>query len=94
MTRGLLLAAGEGRRMGKPKALVEDWLPRSVVALRDGGCEGVTVVLGAEGAGMGRLVRERCDQVVRIPMRGRVSSLNVGTAGALACFEVARHRCR
>lgn len=52
----------------------------------------VALVLGAEGPGLSRLVRERCDQLVAIPMRGRVSSLNVATAGALACFEVARAR--
>jgi 23S rRNA (guanosine2251-2'-O)-methyltransferase len=52
----------------------------------------VALVLGAEGPGLSRLARERCDEVVRIPMRGRVASLNVGTAGSLACFEVARHR--
>jgi nicotine blue oxidoreductase len=44
---GLLLAAGAGRRMGTPKALVGDWLARSVAVLREGGCDGVTVVLGA-----------------------------------------------
>ncbi|WP_067441225.1 nucleotidyltransferase family protein [Nocardioides jensenii] len=44
---GLLLAAGAGRRMGTPKALVEDWLVRGVAALREGGCDRVTVVLGA-----------------------------------------------
>ena len=49
---GLLLAAGAGRRMGMPKALVRDdagepWLVRGVRALRDGGCDAVTVVLGA-----------------------------------------------
>ena len=36
--------------------------------------------------------RERCDEQVSIPMRGRVASLNVGTAGTLACFEIARAR--
>lgn len=54
----------------------------------------VALVLGAEGPGLSRLVRERCDQLVSIPMRGRVASLNVGTAGTLACFEVARSRHR
>jgi 23S rRNA (guanosine2251-2'-O)-methyltransferase len=54
----------------------------------------VALVLGAEGPGLARLVRERCDEVVSIPMRGRLSSLNVATAGALACFEVARGRAR
>lgn len=44
---GLLLAAGAGRRMGTPKALVDDWLVSSVVALREGGCAQVVVVLGA-----------------------------------------------
>lgn len=44
---GLLLAAGAGRRMGRPKALVDDWLVRSLGVLADGGCESLTVVLGA-----------------------------------------------
>lgn len=52
----------------------------------------VALVLGAEGPGLGRLVRQRCDSLVRIPMRGRVADLNVATAGAIACFEVARGR--
>jgi len=54
----------------------------------------VALVLGAEGPGLSRLVRERCDELVSIPMRGRVASLNVGTAGTLACFEIARARHR
>lgn len=52
----------------------------------------VALILGAEGPGLSRLVGERCDQLVQIPMRGRLASLNVATAGALACFEVARGR--
>ena len=49
-------------------------------------------MLGAEGSGLSRLTRERCDVVVSIPMRGRVGSLNVSAAAALAAYEIARHR--
>ncbi len=54
--------------------------------------EPVVLVLGAEGRGLSRLARERCDVLVRIPMLGRVSSLNVATAASLAAYEVARRR--
>lgn len=54
--------------------------------------EPVAVVLGAEGTGLSRLARERCDVVASIPLRGALGSLNVAAAGALACFEVARSR--
>ncbi len=52
----------------------------------------IVLVLGSEGRGLHRLVRERCDRVVRIPLRGHVASLNVSVAAALLLFEVARHR--
>ena len=50
------------------------------------------VVVGAEGHGLRRLVRERCDQVVSIPMLGHVGSLNVSVATAVVLFEAVRQR--
>lgn len=53
---------------------------------------GVALVLGAEGRGLSRLVRERVDMLVAIPLRGGLNSLNVAAAAAVACFEVVRSR--
>ena len=50
------------------------------------------LVLGGEGPGLRRLVRERCDRLVRIPMRGRVDSLNVSVAAGVVLYEVVRQR--
>ena len=52
----------------------------------------LVLVFGAEGSGLSRLARARCDVVARIPMRGALESLNVAAAAALACYEVARRR--
>src|SRR5712692_3529811 len=50
------------------------------------------IVVGAEGTGLRRLVKERCDWLVSIPMRGHVASLNVSVAAGVTLFEAVRQR--
>jgi 23S rRNA (guanosine2251-2'-O)-methyltransferase len=52
------------------------------------------IVVGGEGEGIRRLVREGCDQVVRIPMRGKIGSLNAAAAGTVLLYEAQRQRIR
>lgn len=49
------------------------------------------IVVGAEGQGLRRLVRETCDFLIRIPMKGSVGSLNAAVAGSIALYEAGRH---
>lgn len=53
---------------------------------------GVGLVVGAEGEGVGRLVKEKCDVVVSLPMLGRIGSLNASVAAGIVMYEVARQR--
>ena len=50
------------------------------------------IVLGAEGSGLHRLVREHCDALVKIPVRGKIESLNVSVAAGIILYEVLRQR--
>jgi 23S rRNA (guanosine2251-2'-O)-methyltransferase len=52
----------------------------------------VALVLGAEGAGMRQLTGKTCDELVRIPMRGAVESLNVSVASGVCLYEALRQR--
>ena len=52
----------------------------------------LVLVIGAEGKGLGRLVKENCDIIVSLPMQGGVNSLNAAAAGAVLMYEVVRQR--
>ena len=54
--------------------------------------EPLVVVVGSEGKGLSRLVREHCDQIVSVPMSSAVESLNAGIATGVTLYEVARRR--
>lgn len=56
------------------------------------GTDPLCLVVGGEGSGVSRLVAERADHLVSIPMAGKVSSLNASAAGAVALFEIGRQR--
>ena len=53
---------------------------------------GIGLVIGGEGSGVSRLVREKCDFVVSIPMKGRITSLNASNAASIMMYEVVRQR--
>lgn len=91
---GLPMALTKARDKGIWIVGLDDDADKTLFEMGDLGAEGIMLVLGAEGAGLSRLVRERCDLVVSIPMAGHLSSLNVAAAGALACYEVTRARRR
>lgn len=52
----------------------------------------VALVIGSEGHGISRLVREKCDFIVSLPMRGKINSLNASVAAGILMYEVIKHR--
>lgn len=52
----------------------------------------IALVVGSEGSGIRRLVRERCDLMIRLPMFGQINSLNAAVAGSIALYEILRQR--
>lgn len=55
---------------------------------------GVALVVGSEGFGLGRLVRESCDMTLSLPMMGKVNSLNASVSAGILMYEVVKHRSR
>ena len=52
----------------------------------------VALVIGSEGRGISRLVKEKCDFIVSLPMKGSVNSLNASVAAGILMYEIAKHR--
>lgn len=52
----------------------------------------VAIVIGAEGSGLSKLTRELCDQIVSIPMKGKVNSLNASVSAGILLYEALRQR--
>jgi len=88
---GIPSALQELERLGVRTVGLDEHGEQSLFAL-DLGEEPIALVLGAEGRGLSPLSRRRCAQVASIPLHGAIGSLNVSTAAAVACFEVARAR--
>jgi len=89
---GLPNAMATMKKAGVWTVGLDDDADRSLFDIAGFATDPVCLVLGAEGKGISRLVRERCDVVVSIPMEGQLSSLNVSAAAALATYEVLRAR--
>ena len=67
--------------------------PEGEKAYYEAGLRGpIGLVIGSEGEGISRVIRDECDFLVKIPMKGQISSLNAGVAAALIMFEVSRKR--
>jgi 23S rRNA (guanosine2251-2'-O)-methyltransferase len=65
---------------------------RGKAVYKTGLCGRVCIILGGEGAGLSRLLREKCDALIAIPSLGRIDSLNVSVAAGIILYEVIRQR--
>lgn len=54
--------------------------------------DSLALVIGSEGNGMGRLIKEKCDFVLSLPMSGEINSLNASVAAGIMMYEVSRQR--
>ena len=52
----------------------------------------LAIVVGNEGKGLGRLIREHCDVLIKLPMHGHINSLNAAVAGSISLYEALRQR--
>jgi 23S rRNA (guanosine2251-2'-O)-methyltransferase len=84
----LARALGQLKQSGFWICGLETTAPRTLADLDLG--ERVAIVLGSEGGGMRRLVREHCDHLARLPTRGEQATVNVSSAAAIALYELAR----
>ena len=91
LVSGIPAALERASRAGVWSVGLDEHAPQRVgeLAVAD---QRIVVVLGAEGRGLARLTRDRCDITVRIPMHGMLESLNVASAAAVVCHEIARRR--
>lgn len=85
-----LVRAVESVKMNGRWALALDTGPDAIELFATDLPSPIALVVGSEGAGISPLVRRHCDLIVSLPMRGRVSSINASTAGAVALFELVR----
>ena len=52
----------------------------------------IAIVIGSEGYGMSRLVKEKCDFLIKIPMKGKITSLNASVSAGIVMYEVVKQR--
>jgi 23S rRNA (guanosine2251-2'-O)-methyltransferase len=91
LVSGIPAALERASRVGVWSVAVDEHADQGVEALTVAD-QRVMVVFGAEGHGLARLTRERCDVAVRIPMHGILESLNVAAAAAVVCHAIAQRR--